>query len=126
MTSSTYLDVVIVNIQSDSNGLHALSEVYPVKRSGSVAFVVQDPVRVVVKFNKERGSCLVDTGPFHLDGSDPAKAGTGPMAVLHDAKGRYRFTVEPDTGSGFGAYTGGPGEHEAKQGEVDVSPDYYY
>lgn len=122
MTSRTYLDVVIVNIQSDSNGLQALSGVYPVKRSGTVDFVVQGPGRVVVTFDK--GSCLVNPGPFHLDGSDPTTAATGPMAVLPDAEGRYPFTVAPDTGSGSGAYKGGPGEHEAKQGEVDVSPDY--
>jgi hypothetical protein len=46
------------------------------------------------------------------------------MALLPHAVGRYPFTVAPDTGSGSGAYKGGPGEHEAKQGELDVSPDY--
>ncbi|AKJ08343.1 Hypothetical protein AA314_09969 [Archangium gephyra] len=112
-----------VNIQADTNGqLQSLSSVYPVKRGEAVDFVVQDPVQVVVSF--DRGSCLTESGPFYLDGSDPAKAGTGPISVSPDASGRYPFTVAPDTRSGSGKSKGRPGDHEAKQGELDVSTDY--
>ncbi|MFE8603339.1 hypothetical protein [Archangium violaceum] len=122
MTSKTYVPIVPVTIQSDSNGqLQNMPFVYPVNHGESVDFVVADPVRVVVSF--DQSSCLVDAGPFYLDGGNPLKAATGPLAVLPNAKGRYPFTVAPDTSSPVpGAYRK-PGDFEAKQGELEVSPD---
>ncbi|WPB77833.1 hypothetical protein KYC5002_01540 [Archangium violaceum] len=121
MTSKTYVPIVPVTIQSDSNGqLLNMPLVYPVNHGESVDFVVADPVRVVVSF--DQSSCLVDAGPFYLDGGNPSKAATGPLAVLPNAKGRYPFTVAPDTSPVPGAYKK-PGDFEAKQGELEVSPD---
>ncbi|KFA89106.1 hypothetical protein [Archangium violaceum] len=120
--TKTYVPIVPVTIQSDSNGqLQNMPSVYPVTHGQSVDFVVEDPIQVVVSF--DQSSCLTKTGPFYLDGSDPTKAATGPLEVLPDAAGRYPFTVAPDTSSpASGAYKK-PGDFEAKQGELEVSPD---
>ncbi|OJT19170.1 hypothetical protein BO221_37370 [Archangium sp. Cb G35] len=125
MTSKnkTYLPTVPVNIQSDSNGqLQSLPSVYPVTHGQSVNFVVTDNSQVVVSF--VNSSCLIESGPFHLDGRRSDKAATGPLEVLSTAGGRYPFTVEPDTTSspGSGEYKK-PGDFEAKQGELEVATD---
>jgi hypothetical protein len=120
--TKTYLALVPVTIQTDSNGqLLGMPSVYPVKHDEAVDFVVADPVRVVVSF--DQSSCLTQTGPFYLDGSDPSTSGTGPIPVRADAeRGPYPFTVAPDTRPGAGAYKK-PGDFEAKQGELEVSTD---
>lgn len=122
MTSKSYVPTVPVTIYGNSNGqLQSLPSVYPVTHGQSVNFVVADPIQVVVSF--DQSSCLTKPGPFYLDGSDPETAATGPLEVLPDAEGRYPFTVAPDTSSpSSGAYKK-PGDFEAKQGELEVSPD---